>query len=149
MMKRTLTQKTKTFLIALCALIFLGVLLMVGTAAGGVKLLAKDRCSTTEKRVAFLAECGWQADPASEQSQQILIPTKFSDVYESYNQLQRQQGYDLSDFTGRSCTLYAYQVLNYPDKSQTVIADLYVYKNQIIGGDVHSTDLGGFMIGLK
>ena len=146
-MKRMITQKTKTFLIALCALLFLGVLLMVGTTAGGVKLLAKDVCSTTEKRVAFLAQCGWQVDAASEQSQQILIPTHFSEVYESYNQL--QQGYDLADYTGRSCTLYTYQVLNYPDKEQTVLADLYVYKNQIIAGDVHSTNMGGFMIGLK
>lgn len=133
----------------MCALAFLAVLLMVGTAAGGVKLLAKDVCSTTEKRVAFLASCGWEADPASEQSQQITIPVRFSDVYESYNQLQRQQGYDLTDFSGRSCTLYIYRVLNYPDQGQTVLADMYVYKNQIIGGDVHSTDLGGFMIGLK
>ena len=148
-MKRKLTQKTKNLLITLCALVFLGVLLMVGTAAGGVKLLAKDHCSTTEKRVEFLAGCGWQADPASEQSQQVVIPTKFTDVYESYNQLQRQQGYDLADFSGRTCTLYTYQVLNYPDKDQTVIADLYVFKNQIVGGDIHSTDLGGFMIGLK
>lgn len=148
-MKKMLTQKTKTFLIALCVLAFLAVLLMVGTAAGGVKLLARDQCSTLEKRVAFLAECGWQADAASEQSQQILIPLHFTEVYENYNRLQRQQGYDLADYTGRSCTLYTYQVLNYPDKSQMVIADLYVYKNQIIGGDVHSTDLGGFMIGLK
>lgn len=148
-MKKMLTPKTKTFLIALCVLVFLGVLLMVGTAAGGVKLLAKDQCSTTEKRVAYLAQCGWEVDAASEQSQQILIPTRFTEVYENYNQLQRQQGWDLADYTGRSCTLYVYQVLNYPDKEQTVLADLYVYKNRIIGGDVHSTSLGGFMLGLK
>lgn len=148
-MKRFMTPKIRTFLIVLCVLAFIAVLLMVGTAAGGVKLLARDVASTTEKRVAFLAECGWEADPASEVAQQILIPERFTPVYEGYNDLQRQQGYDLSKFCGRTCTLYAYTVTNYPDKEQTVLADLYVYKNQIIGGDIHSTNLGGFMIGLK
>ena len=148
-MKRFMTPKIRTFLIVLCVLAFIAVLLMVGTAAGGVKLLARDVASTTEKRTAFLAECGWEVDPASEQAQQILIPERFTPVYESYNDLQRQQGYDLSKFCGRTCTLYTYTVTNYRDKEQTVIADLYIFKNQVIGGDIHSTDLGGFMIGLK
>lgn len=148
-MKRVLTPKTRNLLLVLLALAFLGVLLLVGTAAGGVKLLTKDLCSTTEKRVEYLSSCGWEADPATEQVQDILIPVHFSPVYESYNQLQRQQGWDLADYAGKNCTLYTYAVTNYPDKEQVVLADLYVYKNQIIGGDVHSTDLGGFMIGLK
>ncbi len=148
-MKRWITPKTKTFCIVLCVLAFIAVLLITGTSVGGVKLLARDTASTTEKRVAFLAELGWQADAGSEKAQQILIPDHFTAVYEQYNQLQRQQGYDLTKFAGRNCTLYTYTVVNYPDKEQNVIADLYVYKNQIIGGDVHSTNLNGFMIGLK
>ncbi len=148
-MKRFMTPKIRTFLIVLCVLAFIAVLLLVGTAAGGVKLLAKDVASTTEKRTAFLAECGWEVDPASEQAQEILIPEHFSPVYESYNDLQRQQGYDLSKFCGRTCTLYTYTVTNYQDKEQTVLADLYIYKNQVVGGDVHSTNLNGFMVGLK
>jgi hypothetical protein len=45
--------------------------------------------------------------------------------------------------------MYTYAVTNYPDASQTVLADLYIYKNRVIGGDVHSTNLDGFMIGIK
>lgn len=148
-MKRNVSQKTKTFLFALAALALLVVLLMAGAAAGGVKILARDVASTTEKRVSFLAECGWQVDAASEQTQEILIPESFSPMYASYNQLQLQQGYDLRKYAGRGCTLYTYTVTNYPDKEQTVLANLYIYKNQVIGGDIHSTNLGGFMIGLK
>ena len=148
-MKKYITPKTRTFLIALGALIILAVLLVIGSAAGGVKVLAADVASTTEKRTEFLASCGWEVDPMSEQEQTILIPEHFSAVYQSYNDLQLQQGYDLSDYAGRSCTMYTYAVLNYPDKEQTVLANLYIYKNQIIGGDVHSTNLNGFMIGLR
>ena len=139
----------RTFFIALGALLALAVLLSIGAAAGGVKLIARDNASTAEKRTAFLSRCGWQVDAASEQVQEILIPEHFSPVYESYNQLQLQQGYDLARYAGRNCTMYTYTVLNYPDKNQVVLADLYIYKNQIIGGDVHSSNLDGFMIGLK
>ena len=149
MKKCSIQPKTRTFLLVVGALVLLALLLTVGSAAGGVKILSRDRTSTAEKRAAYLADCGWEVDPASEQTQQILIPERFSQVYETYNQLQKQQGWDLSKFAGRTCTLYSYTVTNYPDPEQVVIADLYVYKNQVIGGDVHSTNLNGFMIGLK
>ena len=148
-MKRMIQPKTRTFLLVLGALVLLALLLAVGSAAGGVKLLGGDAVSTAEKRAAYLAGYGWEVDAASEQVQQILIPERFSAVYETYNQLQKQQGWDLSKFAGRSCTLYSYTVTNYPDPEQTVIADLYVFKNKVIAGDVHSTNLNGFMIGLK
>ncbi len=144
-----MTPKTKTFLIALSALAVLAALLLIGSAAGGVKVIAADHASTADKRASFLAECGWEVDIASEQEQTILIPERFSPVYQSYNELQKQQGYDLADYAGRNCTMYTYTVLNYPDKEQTVLANLYVYRNTIIGGDIHSTNLDGFMIGLK
>ncbi len=148
-MKRCLTQKTKTFLVVLSALALLGVLLAVGCSVGGVKLIGGENASTPAKRAEFLAGCGWEVDLAGEACQQILIPEAFTDAYDSYNALQRQQGYDLADYAGKGCTLYTYPVTNYPDKEQNVQADLYVYKDKVIGGDVHSTNLNGFMVGLK
>ena len=124
-------------------------LLLLGSASGGISVLAAERVSTEEDRVEFLQSCGWEVDPATEKQQLIHIPEQFTAVYENYNDLQLRQGYDLTEYAGRDCTLHSYTVLNYPDDSQTVIADLYVYKNRIIGGDVHSTSLNGFMIALK
>ena len=144
-----MTQKTTACLVALGVFALIALLLVVGSAAGGVKVIARDVCSTAEKRVAYLAELGWETDILSEQEQTILIPEQFSPVYESYNELQRQQGFDLCNFAGRTCTLYTYTVTNYPDQTQVVLANLYVYKNQVIGGDVHSTSLNGFMVGIK
>lgn len=148
-MKRNLTPKTKTFLIVLAAFVILAVLLSMGSRTGGVKLLSAEAVATCEDRANFLLECGWEVDPSSEEEQTIHIPERFTAVYESYNDLQLQQGYDLTDYAGQDCILYSYTVLNYPDPSQTVLANLYVYKNRVIGGDIHSTNLNGFMIGLK
>lgn len=129
--------------------IALALLLAIGAAAGGGDALTGDSVSSAEDRINFLLDCGWETDPNSETIQDIHIPERFTAVYENYNDLQISQGYDLTDYAGRDCTLYSYTVLNYPDENQTVIADLYVYKNRIIGGDVHSTNLNGFMIALK
>ncbi|MCD7845314.1 MAG: DUF4830 domain-containing protein [Oscillospiraceae bacterium] len=148
-MKKHLAPKTRTFLIVLAAFILLALLLMVGSAAGGAAVLSAQVVSTPEERAAFLRECGWEVDIQSEQTQTIHIPETFSDVYQSYNDLQLQQGYDLRPYAGLDCTLYTYTVTNYPDQGQTVLVNLCVYKNRVIGGDVHSTNLNGFMIGLK
>lgn len=148
-MKHIASQRTKTSFAALIGFVALALLLAVGTTVGGPDILTAETVSTTEERIAFLLECGWEADPDSETTQDIHIPERFTAVYENYNDLQLRQGYDLTEYAGRDCTLYSYTVLNYPDDSQTVIADIYVYKNRIIGGDVHSTSLNGFMIALK
>lgn len=140
--------KTRTFLITLGGFLLLAILLIAG-AMRGSRAMTAEIVTTAGERAAFLAECGWEVDPASETEQVIRIPERFTAVYESYNELQQQQGYDLRPFGGLDCTLYTYAVTNWPDDGQVVIADLYVYNDRVIGGDVHSTNLGGFMIGIK
>lgn len=143
-----IAPKTRTCLIVLGGFLVLALLLVLGKGAGA-GAAAADKLTTREERTAYLAACGWTADPQSEQTQIIHIPEVFSPVYEDYNELQRQQGFDLADYAGRDCTLYTYAVTNYPDETQTVLANLYLYRDRVIGGDVHSTNLNGFMIGLR
>ncbi len=66
-----------------------------------------------------------------------------------YNALQLQQGFDLRRYGGLICSMYTYRVLNYPSGDENVLAALFVYRNRVIGGDIHSTALDGFMHGLK
>ena len=148
-MKRIqVTQKTRTRALILIGCLLLVLLLLLGRHAGSPSLSAGGKAATTEDRTGFLADCGWAVDPASEEAQVIHIPEAFPPVFEDYNELQLQQGWDLYDYAGRDCDLYTYAVTNWPDESQTVLANLYVYRGRIIGGDIHSTNLDGFMIGL-
>jgi len=142
------TRKTRTRALILGGCLLLLLLLLLGRSAGSGSILSGKRISTPEDRVGFLADCGWTVDAASEQVQAIRIPEAFPPVYEDYNALQLQQGYDLHDYAGRDCDLYTYEVTNWPDESQNVLANLYVYRGRVIGGDIHSTNLDGFMIGL-
>ena len=38
---------------------------------------------------------------------------------------------------------------NYEGATGTVLAQLFVYRNRVIGGDIHATAMGGFMHGLR
>lgn len=146
---RRLSPKTRTRALVLGGALLLLLLILLGHAWGGKAALTGEKVTTAEERVQFLADCGWIADAASEQEQVIHIPETFPAVYEDYNALQLQQGYDLHDYAGKDCILFTYDITNWPDESQTVLANLYVYKGRIIGGDIHSTNLDGFMIGIK
>ena len=55
----------------------------------------------------------------------------------------------LSEYCGMEVTLYTYRVLNDEYADEEVLAQLYVSNGCVIGGDVHSTALDGFMCGIR
>lgn len=104
---------------------------------------------TKSERIAFLADFGWECDENDETVKNSVIPEEFDEVFQSYNELQKSQGYDLSNFKGKSVKIYSIRVLNYPENSEYVYASLTVCDDKIIGGDIHSTALNGFMHGFS
>lgn len=112
-------------------------------STGTYSLLAADN----KERVAFLKQFGWEVESEPVEIDQVLIPQKFNKVYEKYNDIQREQGLDLTKFKGKSCKRIGYQVTNYPGGGENVRANLLIYEDKVIGGDVCSTQLDGFMHG--
>ena len=136
-------NKRKALKILLVAVIILTALILLrawGTADGADSL---------EGRQAFLRKLGWEIDPASEDQRTVQLPQTLEGMLLKYNELQQTQGYDLSKHLGESCMQYSYRVLNYPDREQTVLATLYVQGDKVIAGDIHSTELNGFLQGLQ
>ena len=107
---------------------------------------------TQEEAAQFLQDCGWKINTDSAVSEEIVIPTEFSEVYERYNNLQKKQGYDLSAYKGETVTQYTFEVLNFTEYDGTACdnaeAHLLVWKGEIIGGDVCSLSVSGRMIGI-
>ena len=101
---------------------------------------------TNEERVAYLQSFGWQVQTEPTETREVMIPAEFNDVYTAYNAMQKAQGFDLEPYAGESCTQYLYKVENYPNETE-VYATLLVYGEHIIGGDVASTKVDGFMHG--
>ena len=119
-------------------------------AAPAEKNLKKGKLTaqTAEDRLNLIAGWGWEVDPDPVEIVEVAIPQEFDDVYENYNNLQKEQGLDLTKYRGKRCKRYGYRVKNYPDSSEEVRINLLVYQGKVIGGDVSSTQLDGFIQGL-
>ncbi len=104
---------------------------------------------TNEDRINFLAQFGWQVDPEAVESVEVTIPEEFDKIFTAYNELQKRQGLDLSKFKKKNVQRYTYKITNYDGYDGTVYANILVYRNKVIAGDVCSADTKGFMHGLQ
>lgn len=105
--------------------------------------------SDNDSRVDFLKGFGWDVTTSPVESSQVKIPKETSEIFERYNALQKSQGYDLTEYTGKTVMRYVYLINNYPGATEPVYATLLVYKNQIIGGDITDTSAKGKIQGFK
>lgn len=104
---------------------------------------------TNEDRIAFLAQFGWEVKAAAAESEEVTIPAEFDKIFTGYNEIQKRQGLDLSDYKKKKVMRYTYEVTNYAGADGTVYANLLVYRNRVIGGDICSADVKGFIHGFE
>ena len=101
-----------------------------------------------DDRLAYLSGLGWQTSSQPIATEELLIPEEFDESYTGYLQLQADQGFDLTQYKGRRVKRYTYEVYNYPTGETGVQDNLLLYKNTVIGGEVLSPQLDGFLHGL-
>jgi hypothetical protein len=97
----------------------------------------------------FLGQFGWETEEKPCDTARVVIPQEFDRVFSTYNNLQMRQGFDLSNYKNKEVTRYTYRVTNYPDYEATVYANVFVYKDKIIGGDICSAAVNGFLHGFE
>ncbi len=116
----------------------------IAEAAGSFRY---DKIKSEADVRAFLEQFGWQVSESPTEQVDIRIPGQFDKVMNAYNELQKSQGLDLSRYRDKDVVRYTYQVTNYPDYNGTVYANVIVYKHKVIGGDICSSDVTGFITG--
>lgn len=104
---------------------------------------------SNEDRTAYLSAFGWQVSPEPIATQELLIPEEMDESYTEYLALQQEQGFDLSKYAGKRVKRYTYEVYNYPSGEAGVQANLLIYRNTVVGGEVLSPQLNGFLHGLS
>ena len=102
-----------------------------------------------DDRVEFLEGFGYTVDESPVEIVEVKIPQKFDSVYEKYNDVQRAQGLNLKRYTGKNAIRYTYKINNYKDASDGVYANLLIYNNKIIAGDVYSMGVNSFLHGFE
>ena len=112
-----------------------------------VSTIRFDLGKTNEDRITFLSQFGWTVESAPVKEVQMRIPTEFDRIFLHYNGLQKQQGLDLSRYQRKTVTRYTYVVTNYPDYDGTVWANVIVYRGRVVGGDLCTAEVGGFVRG--
>ena len=149
MMMMTAKVNMKKILIALVAAAALILALLSFTKDKPADPATVTTMSDNDNRVQFLSSLGWQVTTSPKEASQVKIPTEQTPVYSRYNDLQKSQGYDLTEYAGKTVMRYVYEVNNFPNAQQPVYATLLVYKNKIIGGDITDTAAKGAIQGLK
>lgn len=107
------------------------------------------KVQTNEDRISYLKTFGWTVSDEATEICEVAIPSEFNDVYNVYNKIQKQQGFNLEDYKGKRVKRFTYEVTNYPNEPENVRANLLILDDKVIGGDVSSTKLDGFMHTLK
>ena len=113
----------------------------INSPIGKYTLCVKDN----DSRVQFLKQFGWEVNPEPIEVSQVIIPSIFNETYEKYNNIQKGQGLNLAKYKESPCTRYTYQILNYKNYPGAVRANILVLNNKVIGGDICSTELNGFI----
>lgn len=148
MPKRKLTLGVGLAALLCCCAIALNFGHAVTREASASTLPSPKGVRSNQDRVDYLTAYGWQVSEEPLATQELLIPEEMDSSYSEYLALQAGQGFDLEQYAGKRVKRYTYEVLNYPTGETGVQANLLVCKNTVIGGEVLSPRLDGFLHGL-
>jgi len=146
-----LSKKKALLVIFAIALLLCSIILLAGRrdrAPEGGPNAEGTQVETAGQARAYLENLGWQVSAEPIEGQEILIPREWGELYEAYNALQREAGFDLTDYKGRPAVRYTYEILNYPGQTEGVVADVLIADGRVIGGGIQSIHLDGFIHGL-
>ena len=141
-------DKKKTAIIISAIIVAIAALILVFKGADATPTVSTN-VSNNDQRVAYLKSFGWDVTTSPAESSQVRVPQQGNEIFRRYNELQKSQGYDLSQYAGKTVMRYVYKINNYPGATEPVYATLLIYKNQVIGGDVTNTAAKGMIQGFK
>lgn len=108
----------------------------------------KIKLGSEQEMLSFLQDLGWETSESAINIREVTVPEEWNEVYTRYNDLQLQQGFDLTKYKGSPATVYSFKILNYPDHPDNIVANLLICDGCLIAADISCTELGGFMQGV-
>ena len=150
---KTSKVKIAVLLIAIAAVVAAGAMMLTGGEKPAAYVsLFNIKAENPAERAAFLSQFGWKISSDPVEVSEVIIPEDFDAGYTEYAAMNKAQGFDLEPYKGVRAKRWTYSVLNYPmleNSAETVQANLLIYDGRVIGGDVCSLELGGFIHGFE
>lgn len=134
------------------AVILMGVIaaIVMALTGQGATVPSLPEGNSHEARAAYLATYGWSIDGIPKETQTVTIPDATENkVFARYNDLQKDQGFDLLPYAGKEVIRYVYEILNYPEATAPVYAGVLVHEGKIIGGEITDTSPNGVIHGFR
>lgn len=141
-----LPERKKCILAGALALLLLAGILSFASARGRSADTLAPEADTLVLCLDCLEGFGWEVTPDPVSVEDCTLDAQLS---QDYLALQQEAGFDLSDDLGYVVTRYTFEILNYPTGETGVLADLLVRDGVIVGGDVRTTGLEGFLHSLN
>ena len=130
------TSRTKilgTACVILAAII--AVILFLGAeSAGNTAESISRRVTDNGERIEYIASKGFKTAEEPSSVEDVLLPEEFDEILLEYNEIQKQGGFDLLPYLGKTVKKYVYPI----EGTEETFATLYVYENMIIAGDIAS-----------
>ena len=108
-----------------------------------------ERVKNDDDAEKFLAQFGWIVDATPVEVTEVTMPSEFDKIFAAYNEIQRGQGLDLVKYKRKKLTRYTFEVKNYEGYEGRVLANVLVYRGKVVGGDICSADVEGFVHGFE
>jgi len=144
---RSFSVKIKSKLLTAIACIFLLLALAVGFVFLHFSEKGTVSVSDIGEMVSYINSFGYTVEPTQITDKNVVIPYEFDEIYIKYNDIQLAQGFDLSRYAGKEVRIVGFAVTD--EKYGEALAELIVYREKIIGADISSFELGGFLEPLK
>lgn len=141
-------KKAVIILLALGVVLCCAVVLVGIVRRGGAQPRETSSLDDNGGRIAYLESLGWSVSPQPIETIDLILPETLGESYADYNDLQKEQGLDLSSACGKHVKRYTYSVTNYPGGRGEVQADIYVCGGEVVAGDILSSGENGFIAGL-
>lgn len=141
-------DKVKTAVMLIILIIAAGVIWIFMKADKENDLDEALTMNSNSERVIFLNKAGWIVAPDPIEQEKITIPSEFNEAYNAYNEIQLQQGFDLTKSAGEEAEIFTYSVLNYPDYPENITANLIFVNDRLVGADITQTVENGFTLPL-
>lgn len=130
-----------TLLSFLCLIVFLAVCLLMlrATPPDTVEIEGEDvglKISSDEDIEAFIERCGYSVEGCVSDDE-VTVPKTWNDTYTAYNELQKEQGFDLRQYKGKTVRKLVYALTDSADQVTVLMT-----ADRIIAADICSPDQG-------